>query len=201
LAVIRLLVGCGVVVVVLSVAPAAPVPKGAEKPLYFPTKVGAKWVYEWRYGKENESSEVVEIVTAVESGKGGAKVVTVGRVPAKGKAYPTRKFEVSDRGLFQTENLIGRSLRRPCCSLKLPHTPGQTWDVFSDSGVNIRHTAHGPERVKVPAGEFECIRIEYRDERSPDPNQTRWYAPGVGEVKADMYDQLITLKSFTPGKD
>jgi hypothetical protein len=38
----------------------------------------------------------------------------------------------------------------------------------------------------VPAGAFECIRVEYRDARGEAPARTRWFAPGVGEVKAEV---------------
>ena len=45
----------------------------------------------------------------------------------------------------------------------------------------------GPERVTVPAGTFEALRVEYwiTLPASPDPVlvKTAWYAQGVGLVK------------------
>jgi hypothetical protein len=167
---------------------------------YFPVTVGAKWVYIWKSesGKEKDR-EVVEIVTDVKDGKDGAKFVRIGRIVDDEWTFPTEVFEVSDQGLFKTENLIGRQLRHPLCDLKLPHKKGQSWSN-GKSNLNDKLTAQGPEKIKVPAGEFDCIRVEYRDDRDPEPTQTRWYAPGVGMVKIKSDDLIIELKSFTPGK-
>lgn len=182
---------------VSQVVPEAPPPRPAT--LYFPTRVGAKWVYLWTSDKEKDE-EVVEVVAAIEQGKDGAKVITVARVGRDGNAHPVQRFEVSSRGLLWTENLFGQGLHGPGCQLKLPHKPGQKWSN-GWTGLKTTLTAHGPEKVKVPAGEFECIRVEYRDERSPDPIQTRWYAVGIGEVKLKSGDLLIVLKSFDAGKE
>lgn len=178
--------------------PTAPPPR--EVVYYFPTKVGAKWVRLWSDGKGKEA-EVVEVVTAVEEGRDGAKRVTVGFIGRDGKPSPAREFEVSSRGLFWTKNLaFGRSPEKPLCELELPHKAGQEWSD-DETDLNTKQSAHGPEKLKVPAGEFECIRVEYRDSRSPDPTQICWYAPGVGLVKLTSGDTRIVLKSFTPGKE
>jgi hypothetical protein len=201
--VFRSLTGSLVLAAVLGFATAAPAPKGAEEPtLYFPTRVGAQWVYLWdtkRKEDKDKDPAVVEVVTAVED-KEGAKVVTVGRVHTDGKVCPTQKWAVSDRGLFQTANLIGQPVRAPVCFLKLPHKRDQTWTLDAPGDNKPTMTASGPERVKVPAGEYDAIRVEQRDQH-PDPQTTRWYAPGVGLVKVTSGDLLIVLKSFDPGKE
>jgi len=178
---------------------AAPAPKKAEEStLHYPTKVGDKWTYLLtdKTGKEKEW-EIVEMVTAVEDKK-GVKVVTVGRFEEDGKVYPNRTREVSDRGVWQTEQLGFGALDSPWVHLKLPHKPGQMWDFQKTS-----MTAHGPERVKVPAGEYDAIRVEIRnkDEPKSDPIQTAWFAPRVGIVKLTKGDLLIVMKTFTPGKE
>ena len=179
-------------------APMAPPPR--EVVYYFPTKVGAKWVRLWSDGK-GKDAEAVYVVTAVEEGKDGAKRVTVSAVGRNGKPSPFQEFEVSSKGLFYTRWFgFGRPVLEPQCELKLPHKAGQEWGD-DESSLKEKQSAHGPEKVKVPAGEFDCIRVEYRDSRSPDPTQTRWYAPGVGLVKLTSGNTLIVLKSFTPGKE
>ena len=176
---------------------AEPAPPPREKVVYFPITVGAKWVRTWSSasGKEKDR-EVVEAVAEVIDGKDGTKIVTVVRVGEQW-TRPMKVFEISNAGLFWTKNHAGNSAGLPWCELKLPHTPGQTWGA----GLDSKLTAHGPEKIKVPAGEFECIRVEYRDSRGPDPVQTRWYAKGIGEVKVTSGDLVIVLKSFTPGRE
>jgi hypothetical protein len=61
-------------------------------------------------------------------------------------------------------------------------------------------TAKGPEKIKIPAGEFEAIRVEYTDERSQVPTQIRWYAQDIGLVQIKADDVNLTLKKFIPSK-
>jgi hypothetical protein len=190
------------VAVVSACAEPAPAPR-PKTVYYFPVTVGAKWVHIWKSesGKEKDREEV-EIVTNVKDGKDGAKFVTVGYVADDGLSHPRQVFEVSDRGLIWIEKFGPQSGApfKPLCELKLPHKPGQSWSD-DDYGINAKLMAQGPEKIKVPAGEFDCIRVEYRDDRDPEPTQTRWYAPGVGMVKIKSDDLIIVLKSFKPGKE
>jgi hypothetical protein len=179
-----------------SAVPCAP-PNQQATPVYAPTKVGARWVYKWSQDKD-KNAEVVEVVSAVEENE-GARIITVSRVNENGKLIPSVQWLVTDAGLFRTKRFFGRPDKRPTTLLQLPHSPGQTW-TLEDTDPQVTMTAQGPERVKVPAGEYEAIRVEQRDERSPDPQVTRWYAPGVGLVKLEQKGLVITLKSFTPGK-
>jgi hypothetical protein len=179
-------------------APAAPVaPPPREVKVYFPTTVGTKWVFQWNGGKW-KGKEVVEVVTAAEPGTGGAVVVTVGRHEG-GRTSPARKYEVSPRGLFWTENFRGQVLDRPWVVLRLPHEPGLKWTNASwDRKTTM--TAHGPEKVAVPAGEYDAIRVEERADGHPAPTETRWYATSVGTVMVKWGDYHVgVLKSFSPG--
>jgi hypothetical protein len=117
----RLLILASALTLLAALAPAAPVPKGASKPvLYFPTTVGAKWVY------DEEDGERVYAVTAVEK-RDGSDLVTVGQVGPDGKAVPKETWVVSDRGLSLLER-DGQKRDPPPCYLKLPHQPGEAWD-------------------------------------------------------------------------
>jgi hypothetical protein len=182
------------VAVVLTLAPAAPVPKGADKPtLYFPTKVGAKWVY------DEEEGEKVYIVTAVEK-RDESTVVTVGWVGSDGKTVPKESWAVSDRGLLLLE-MDGLKRDPPTCFLKLPHQPGEAWDWVPGNAPGWRGVARKSERVQVPAGEYDVLPVDLQFGRR-SPILTRWYALGVGLVKSVNKEQTLrVLKSFTPGRD
>lgn len=170
-------------------APAAPVPKDAGKtPLYFPTTVGTKWVYEDPRG-EDEEVEVYEVE------KDGDSVV-VGRRRV-GETIPYTKMVVSADGLRQNRpNADGEEAEVWVLKTKLK--AGESWKV-ADGG---KRTVHGPEEVKVPAGKYQALKVVWE---SDNETRTSWYAPGVGEVKrvlkrGDQETVYRTLKSFTEGK-
>jgi hypothetical protein len=181
------------VAVVLSLAPAAPVPKGAEKSrLYFPTTVGAKWVY------QDEGGDVTEVVTAVGQAE-EATVVTVGRIGPDGKTVPVAKWAVSERGLFLLE-YDGIKRDPPHCYLKLPLQPGVDWDFELTKPV-WRGSARKSERIQVPAGEYDAIAVDVSVGKRP-PILSYWLAAGIGFVKKTNRENTSRiLKSFTPGKD
>jgi hypothetical protein len=181
----------------------APVPAQAPAPApayYFPVQKGARWVWVYLWGEGKKDAEVVEVVMAVEPGEGGAKVVTVGRLHEDGKNWPTEKFEVSARGLMRTADLVVGYPGTLHFQVKLPHRDGQTWAINPNDRTGTRLRARGPERVTVPAGAYDCIRVEYL-QNDPTPTQTRWYARGVGMVKLKSGDLQVVLKSFTPGEE
>jgi hypothetical protein len=182
-----------------TVTPAAPVPKDAGKTvLYFPTSVGAKWVY--KSGK----TEWVEQVTAVEE-KDGAWVVTIGDVVGD-KVTPSYKRLVSPNGLFTGPGGL-KEVRFALTLLKLPAKPRDEWEWARDKGGAMICTVVGTEVVEVPAGKFRAVRVEstLRNGEDTEPVQTGWFAPGVGQVKLVLWGgdgELSTvLKSFTPGKE
>lgn len=144
---------------------AAPVPKGAEqKPLYFPTAVGAKWVYETP-GGELESA----VVSAVQKGDDGS--LTVSRTGADGTRVAYSDVIVSAAGLRQQRDAADRL----GWVLKATAKAGDSWD--SPEG---KRTVSGPEEVKVPAGTFNALRVDWEQSGA---SHTSWYAIGVGEVK------------------
>jgi hypothetical protein len=167
---------------------AAPVPKDAGKnPLYFPTAVGTKWVYEDDGGGE-ESVEV----SAVD--KDGDNLV-VTRRGFDGNETDYAKMIVTADGLRQererTDGKVGWVLKTTLKS-------GESWEV-PDGG---KRTVTGPEEVKVGAGTFRALKVVWETENK---TLTSWYAPGVGEVKrvikTDAGERVTrSLKSFTEGK-
>lgn len=169
-----------------GLALAAPVPKDAGKtPIYFPTAVGAKWVYEDTDG-ETEEVEVYEVE------KDGDNVV-VGRRRV-GETVPYTKMIVSADGLRQPPDREGEK----GWVLKSKLKAGESWEVPGGG----KRTVSGPEEVKVPAGKYQALKVVWEDDGR---TLTSWYAPGVGEVKRTVKRDGVeivyrSLKSFTEGK-
>jgi hypothetical protein len=188
-------------------ASAAPVPKDAKKEpvCYYPTTVGSKWVY------TAAGSDLVLVVSKVEERK-GAKVVTVERVDGEKRRLDV-VMEVSATGLAITEDgWVKRD--PPSAVLKVPFKARDSWD-FEHPGLDGvaaqkgTYVVGGVEKVKVPAGTFEAVRldVDFTTVIGGRPRKSKvneWYAPHVGLVKkTDENDETATrlLKSFTPGKE
>jgi hypothetical protein len=187
-------------------APSAPKLKDGEKTnLYFPTTVGTRRVIEMTMG--GRSTETTEVVTAVEE-KDGMTVVSVGRELDK-RVVPFFQYGVSDKGLFRVTLYEGdRPRKSAACLLRLPATPGDTWEEESPARAisKTKYTTGKEEELEVPAGKFRAVRVEVVTKLTADRtlHQTFWYAPGVGSVEIVTndggIDRVTVLKSFTPGK-
>lgn len=177
---------------VLSPLAGAPVPKDAGKSaVYFPTSVGARWVYEDEGGGE----EGVE-VSAVE--KDGDTLV-VSRKGVGGNNSRYTKTIVSPEGLRQDRPGGGDGDDVSVWVLKARLKAGESWKV-ADGGTRA---VSGPEEVKVPAGTFQALKVVWQ---ADGRTLTSWYAPGVGEVKRVIKrcgTETVTrsLKSFTAAKN
>src|SRR5262245_24881451 len=204
-AVLRLLAVFALVALFLPSAPAAPVPKEADKPpVYFPTRVGDKWVWGW----VGDKTEFTEVVTAVEV-KNGAKIITVDTTADGWRA--SKKYSLSEEGLFRLSH-NDHQYKSPWCILKTPYRAGEKWvvDTVDHFGVEVKstHTIGDLEWVEVPAGRFRALRVDVEHAGEKPPlTATAWYAPGVGQVKmvarsrAGKEEGAVVLKSFTPGKE
>jgi hypothetical protein len=180
-----------------AISPAAPVPQHLMKPptYYFPTKVGTKLEY------EEPGRQLTMVVTAV-ADRGGAKVVTVGRLGNDNTVSPLMTMCVTGTGLYRVER-AGRKLDPPELWLQLPAPCDRTWEYpVGDPTIlprpTARHAVVGTEDVTVPAGTFRCIGVQcYQHERV----WTHWYAPDVGLVKTEAATWVEVLKSYTPGRE
>ncbi|MCI0702803.1 MAG: DUF3108 domain-containing protein [Planctomycetia bacterium] len=182
---------------------AAPVPKHLfpkDQPLYFPTQVGAEWVY------DDDGSQYKFAVTKVEQ-KENTTLVTVGISFRDGTTQHSYTVEVSKSGIRETLN-FNRKIEPPTPLLKLPCAKGDKWECpFSLNGekrADYTFTAGGIEVIKVPAGTFQALRV---DSVSTDVTGketqtiTTWYAPDVGPVRiAYRPGSSRDLVKFTPGK-
>jgi hypothetical protein len=182
---LRALVGFAVLIG-SAFALAAPVPKGVKPTvLYFPTAVGAKWVYE-RPGRPDE----IVVVSKVE--KDGDSLI-VSREGIEGTAMAYAPVIVSAEGLRQAREQANGQVG---WVLKSKLKSGDSWDV-PDGG---KRTVYGPEDVTVPAGKFKALRIEWKPDGA---TRVSWYVPGIGEVKrVEKFNgqEIVrrSLKSFTP---
>lgn len=181
-----------VALVVFAPAFAAPVPK-VPPPLYHPTVVGTKWVmtssnlrmtYTVTTAEEKDGETLVTIESDVEgkSGKGEDK-----RVVSKGGVFGTGKPD--ERVVF----------------LKLPAKKGDQWvaERLGTPGLDQWGcTAGEVEKVKVPAGEFDALRVdtEVLTGGKVTGRMTFWYAAGRGAVKKDLNGDIWVMESFEPGK-
>lgn len=193
---------------------------------YFPAKTGTTWAF-----KDSNGSQNVMLVTGVEGSKIKIDVkIEAKKETEKGKSAPaptevSLEAECTAEGVrmnlsgFQVKGLSGAEMKTisqsgyslaPASKLK----PGATWteEVTSsmsatDSPVQMKmasktvHTVIGTEKVKVPAGEFEAVKIEGNAERTMTmegpmaammPKQppvkgksTTWLVKGIGVVKTE----------------
>jgi hypothetical protein len=173
-------------------APAAPVPKHLMKdrpPNYYPTTVGATWVYTFAGREETRFISKVEEVN-------GAKLVTVEQ-----ERGVWEKMSVSANGLARVQ-IFATALDPPLIMLQAPFRVGHSWEDKT-AGILGTKTISAIEQVKVPAGTFEAVRVDAAYTLvGMKNNDSFWYAPGVGLVKM-VYGggQECVLKSFTPGKE
>jgi hypothetical protein len=184
---------------------AAPVPKVADKPaLYFPTKVGTKWVY------AQPRSEMTLVVTKVEAAD-DTTLVTVERVVGGGKSSPIHTVRVGKAGVAFTSE-VGEAYTPPWVRLRLPHRAGEKWEsassrTLTQNGAVVRfHSAatdRGEEEVQVPAGTFRALRVdsEWSADGAAKQWKREWFAVGVGAVKMEWASTVCVLKSFSLGKD
>lgn len=163
---------------------AAPALKGPNPDaLYFPTTVGAKWVYEVGEG-ELESCVLAAIVK-----DGNDLIVTREGVDGTRTVYS--KMIVSKEGLRQERDVAAGKVG---WVLKAKVPAGTSWDTPEVE----KRTVHGPEEVSVPAGKFTALRVTWEHNGS---KYASWYAPGIGEIKrtvtrGDTVTVFRVLKSF-----
>jgi hypothetical protein len=202
--VVRVLVLVGLAVIFGQLA-AAPVPKGGPKPWKFPDRVGTEWVYDCTSGRfpvlratitkveTNEGEKLIRLRTASEAVIDGMKVSTTDE----------STVVVGDDGW-----LAMRGPKPDFCLLKLPHNTGDVWEWKHTNTYYDRTVSQivSEEKLKVPAGTFDCVRVETKayDGKNLEWTETNWFASDVGLVKSTggpNEKRVQVLKTFAPGKD
>jgi hypothetical protein len=169
---------------------------------YLATTRGSKWVYQ-----ESDKSTFTVVLTAVERTE-KRTVVTLELEKPDGKTSPKEKLALSALAIHRIA-AVGNPVEPPFCLLMIPHGEVKKWETKLGGEIfQIRgnHSASGPESVRVPAGQFKCIRVESEDVISGGledhrNRQTDWFAPGVGVVKSELNGRKTELIKFIPGKE
>jgi hypothetical protein len=185
---------------------ASPAPRSKDKPdegLDFPATVGTRWVYEAKGGEHEEA------ITETKA-DGTATVLTV--VQTRGETEVGRStYRLSRAGL----DLLGSggvTYEKPLPQVRTGAKPGEGWEYTYIRGRTTFRSqlkVVGPERVDVPAGKFDAVRVDGTETYeqggvaaggAAPTLSSRWYAPGVGLVKRVWRGEEMTLKSFHPAK-
>jgi hypothetical protein len=180
--------------------PVAPPPRpAAPRPvLFFPTAVGARWVYEERAFGERVG-RYTEVVTAVRD-RGPVKVVAVDRVAEDGAIDPVGEFEVSDGRVTR----VGAGHGSPLVEYRGPWPDRAGADGF---GPTVVSSLRLPQPVKVPAGTFTAVPVVAGPDGGTSGDlvlryaERAWYAPGVGLVRREAGPYETVLVSFTPAPE
>jgi hypothetical protein len=176
----------------VAIATAAPVPMHLMKDgpvTYYPVAVGTTLVY------DRDGTEETRVISKVEAVEGG-RMVTTELVKADGGRSQFHKVLLTAKGVFITERSSSK-YPSPFELIRLPFKPGDKWEEVAGSTSYATRRAIREEKMKVPAGEFNCIRVESGGE---DGKTIHWYAVGIGVVKVDYGDHIMELKSITHPK-
>jgi hypothetical protein len=196
----RLLASLLVPVLLVAIAPAAPVPTHLfpkTPAYYFPTTVGTTWVY------ENQNWVETQTITKAESISRGV-LITIEKVHEDGRS-PFGILLVSTDSVTQLE-FEGNKLEQPLLWLKTPPKPKDTWDWKFINGITGTDTVVEAEKLKLPAGTFDAMRVDsiftFAGGAMQPQHASHWYAEGVGLLQS-TYGGINTrvLKSFKLGKE
>jgi len=180
---------------------AAPLPDFARS-FTLPMAIGTKWTYQVKARDER----ITTVVTAIDSDKKYGKLMTVSYQSTKGETGIWEVVSLDSRQLLMHQKGSFESVP-PIPWIRTPYVQHDKWDVqyaLSSASSSFDYAAQfvqGPvDRVEVPAGKFEAVRVHAIGEGFGRWAQTRWYANGVGVVKqVDKGGDTLELFSFEPG--
>lgn len=158
----------------------------------FPAKSGSSWTYkttDWN-GKVGETKcRLIDLKTS-KNGERTFKIVSTSASEQKTRYYIKR----GDKTLLSRIDIAGKSTSSESYSppklvidTKIKTDSIWQWNSTKrDVAIPTERWQVFPiEKVKVPAGEFTCVRVGGLVSGSPKMMyQTRWFAPNVGLVKS-----------------
>jgi hypothetical protein len=194
---------CASIVLLAGVAMssvAAPVPKKAAAPNYFPCALGTKW----EYAVEGKKGVTVTLeVTDVEE-KDGVRTITIDQTGgAKLPDYPER-YRIDKDGVFML-SANTKDLDPPRLDLKAKPKANDEWDsphTWNRTEYTLTVSVGDEEKVEVPAGTYTALphamAYGYNGVKT---SWTAWFAPDVGRVKwVDYNERVYLLTKYTAGK-
>lgn len=183
-------------------AVAAPVPKKLKEKLsdFYPLADGTNWVYEM--GQTEVTVRATEFKE--KDGTRTAKLVT----EHSGKQVATEGIRVDKEGVFRT-HINDTEVKPPLLMLNFGLADEESWVVKTEIGVSKvdgKFTLKGVEKLKLPGGEYEAVRVDGECNINGTGTATKWWlADGVGIVKLEYNvggttSTPLELKKYTPGK-
>lgn len=158
----------------------------------FPLKVNNWWTYKI-IDENGKASEIKSVVESAKPGKDGVmtyKVTTGNHKEAKAKFYSKdgyktvlKRIEIAGQPSASIDFVPAKLI------IDSKIRPGSIWQWTGEhtkpAGETERWQVFSIEKVKVPAGQFDCVRIGGLTIRGKVMvYQTRWYAANVGMVKS-----------------
>ena len=149
-----------------------------EQPDYFPLAVGREWTYQ-----VDSSDDLVVMRVSSRTDEGfvleGTSPMQIGRhVPLRPEAEGVRA-------------VLGDDFSQAYYLLRYPLRPGTIWnELIEEDEIRARWRCEAYERVTVPAGTFDCVRVVMEVEGTLPGNLGWlpviyfWFAPDVGLVKS-----------------
>lgn len=165
---------------------------------YYPLAQGTTWTY--KIGEKKATAKVIA------HEKQGALTVAKIETTIDDKPVAEEQVAHSPEGIVRL-SYGGEKSKTPVLIWKAGAKKGESWDVkteISGTAVEGKFTA-GEEKIKVPAGEFECVTATGEFTIQGDTAKfVYWFAKDKGVVKLLMtfkgQDILLELEKFEPGK-
>jgi hypothetical protein len=171
---------------------------------YFPLAAGNKWVYKYKFRWANgpQSTETREFVMEPKEAPDTKPAFAIDEPMQAALRRHQMLYAIRPEGIvtfagFHGENAVAFNPQ----FVELPATlePRAKWkwsgQLKGSSSVEgaFESTFQGIQRVKVPAGEFTCLKIRRVFVNFPDYWYIHWYAKGVGLVKMEAYKPETVL--------
>ena len=162
---------------------------------YYPMKEGNSWTYSLPTG-----GDMTMKVTGFEEVKGVKCARVEGEMAGQGKVSSWIATDADGIRMYKFKSPQAEiEFGKPPLQIKLPFKQGDKWQssLPLQQPVDAAMESAGRETVKVPAGTFECIRINTVVTVGENKLTTStWYADGVGQVQVTMSagDQQATMQ-------
>lgn len=162
---------------------------------YMPLKEGNSWTYSLPNG-----TEVTMKVAGSEEVKGVKCARVEGEIAGQGKSASWFAADADGIRMYKFKGPQAEiEFGKPPLQIKLPFKQGDKWQARLplEQPVDSEMESAGKETIKVPAGTFECIRINTVVTMGNNKIvSSTWYADGVGQVQLTMSGggQEITMQ-------
>ncbi len=156
---------------------------------HFPLEDGFSWRYDSNLGEVNTSVAIKGDRIIVDSRSRRLDIIQVYLLSPEGVLLTSAH---SDTFLFSSTRTYHPFLLRFPAEIRI----GQTWEWEGKEVVErksiiksrVRGSVQGKEKITVPAGEFDCLKVKvttWSDDGTVSIS-TQWLASGVGIVKAEV---------------